>query len=161
MNGVRIRPAAVSDLPALGKLGALLVREHYAFDEKRFMSPGSDPEAVYASFLAQQLSDPNAAILVAEGDGAVVGYLYAGIEPPSFKELRHEAGFLHDIVVAEGSRRGGVAKGLIAAAVEWLHGRGVDRVMLWTAPANHAAHRLFDSVGFRRTMIEMSRDSDS
>ena len=135
-----------------------MMRAHYAFDDKRFTLPGTDPEAVYASFLEQQFSDPNAAIFVAEREGAVIGYLYTGIEPPSFRELRHEAGFLHDIVVAEGSRRGGVAKRLIAAAIEWLHGRGVDQVMLWTAPANDAAQRLFASVGFRRTMIEMSRD---
>jgi hypothetical protein len=29
---------------------------------------------------------------------------------------------------------------------------------LWTAESNHAAKRLFEHTGFRRTMIEMTRE---
>jgi ribosomal protein S18 acetylase RimI-like enzyme len=159
-NDIRIRRAAPADLPELGTLGALLMRAHYTFDDKRFMAPGADPETAYASFIEPQLGDPNAAIFVAERDGAVIGYVYAGIEAASFRELRHEAGFIHDLAVAEGSRRTGVAQRLVAAAIGWLNERGIERVMLWTAQPNDAAQRLFARLGFRRTMIEMSRDSD-
>jgi hypothetical protein len=34
-----------------------------------------------------------------------VGYIYAGLEPLSWKELRDEAGFIHDVVLAEEARR--------------------------------------------------------
>jgi len=153
-----IRRARESDLPTLGRLGAHLLRAHYAFDPNRFMAPGDDPEGGYAWFLGTQLRDPAVVVLVAERDGSVVGYVYAGLEPQSWKELREAAGFIHDVVVAEGGRRHGVASALMEAAVEWLRDRGVPRVMLWTAEQNEGAQRLFAKLGFRRTMIEMTKE---
>jgi ribosomal protein S18 acetylase RimI-like enzyme len=158
MRDYLVRRATRGDLPALGRLGALLLRVHYRFDERRFMSPGRDPEAGYAWFLGTQLEQDSVAIFVAEQDGAVIGYVYAGIEPESWKELRDEAGFIHDIVVDERGRRGGVAQALLDAAIVWLRERGVPRVMLWVAEPNAVAQRLFARLGFRRTMIEMTRE---
>jgi ribosomal protein S18 acetylase RimI-like enzyme len=155
-----IRTATPDDLPALGRLGALLMRTHYAFDPHRFLPPGDNPEAGYASFLETELREPDVAILVAERDGQVVGYVYAGLEPLSWKELRGPAGFIHDIVVADDARGTGVARELTAAAVEWLRPQGAPRVMLWTAAQNQRAQRLFDAAGFRTTMIEMTLELD-
>lgn len=157
-GGVTIRPAERGDLPALGRLGALLMRTHYAFDSRRFMPPGAHPEQGYAWFLGTQLEHEDVVILVAERDGDVVGYVYAGVEPRSWKELRDEAGFVHDLVVAEHARRRGIAAVLLEAAVAWLRARGVPRVLLWTAEQNGAAQHLFARLGFRRTMIEMTRE---
>jgi ribosomal protein S18 acetylase RimI-like enzyme len=42
--------------------------------------------------------------------------------------------------------------------MEALKSRGAPRVVLSTAEKNHAAQRLFDRAGFRRTMIEMTRE---
>jgi ribosomal protein S18 acetylase RimI-like enzyme len=95
-------------------------------------------------------------VFVAERDGVVVGYVYAGLEPLSWKELRGPAGFIHDIVVDDTARRSGLARQLLHAAVEWLRDHGAPRVMLWTASQNEHAQHLFDSIGFRRTMIEMT-----
>jgi ribosomal protein S18 acetylase RimI-like enzyme len=153
-----IRRAQAGDLPALGRLGALLLRTHYAFDRERFMAPGDDPEGGYAWFLGTQLRNPEAVVLVAERDGAVVGYVYAGLEPQSWKELREAAGFIHDVVVDEAERRHGVASALMEAAMAWLREHGAPRVVLGTAEQNAGAQRLFAKLGFRRTMIEMTRE---
>jgi ribosomal protein S18 acetylase RimI-like enzyme len=51
-----------------------------------------------------------------------------------------------------------VATALMEAAIEWLRGRGAPRVVLGTAERNAAAQRLFEKLGFRRTMIEMTRE---
>jgi GNAT superfamily N-acetyltransferase len=153
-----IRLATAADLPALGRLGALLMRTHYGFDPQRFMDPGADPADGYAWFLGRQLKDVDVVVFVAEQDGAVVGYVYAGLEPISWKELRDECGFVHDVVVDERGRRHGVATALIEKAVEWLRERGAPRVMLWTAEQNAGAQQLFARLGFRRTMIEMTRE---
>ncbi len=154
----RIRRATADDLPALGRLGALLLRTHHGFDPDRFMAPGSSPEEDYAWFLGTQLRSDEAAVFVSERHGAVMGYVYAGIEPQSWKELRERAGFIHDVVVAEGDRRAGVASALVETAVGWLRTRGVPRVMLGTATQNKAAQQLFARLGFRPTMIEMTRE---
>jgi GNAT superfamily N-acetyltransferase len=153
----RIRRAVPADRPALGRLGAHLMRVHYAFDPQRFLAPGRNPEAGYAAFLGEQLEASDAAVFVADRGGAVVGYVYAGIEPLSWKELRDTSGFVHDVVVDESARRGGVAAGLMEAAVAWVKSQGVKNVVLWTAAPNEGAQRLFASLGFRPTMVEMTR----
>jgi ribosomal protein S18 acetylase RimI-like enzyme len=157
-DSLLIRRATRADLPALGRLGAMLLRAHYQFDPKRFMSPRGDPEAGYAWFLGTQLGDDDVAVFVAERDGVVVGYVYAGLEPESWKELRDAAGFIHDVAVDEHERRSGVATALIEKALDWLKARGAPRVVLWTAERNDTAQRLFARHGFRRTMIEMTRE---
>lgn len=154
----RIRRATDADAPALGRLGALLLRAHHEFDRQRFMAPGRHPESGYGSFLVSQLGDEDVAVFVADRGGDVIGYVYAGLEPRSWKELREACGFIHDVAVLEAGRRTGIATALIDAAVQWLKGRGAPRVVLWTAERNQAAHRLFDRLGFRRTMVEMTRE---
>jgi ribosomal protein S18 acetylase RimI-like enzyme len=155
-----IRRAAKADLPALGTLGASLLRAHYAFDPQRFMAPRDDPEAGYAWFLGTQLKEDDVAVFVAERGGAVIGYVYAGLEPQSWKELREEAGFIHDVVVAKEGQRLGIASALVDAACAWLRSIGAPRVVLWTADKNEGAQQLFTRLGFRRTMIEMTRELD-
>ncbi len=157
-DAVLIRPAAPRDEPTLGRLGASLVRAHHAFDPHRFLTPGPRLEEGYAYFLGTQLADADVAIFVAEHGGTIVGYVYAGVEPRSWKELRDVAGFIHDVVVDPAVRGAGVGTRLIETAAAWLVGRGVPRVMLWTAEKNQDAQRLFEQLGFRRTMIEMTRE---
>jgi ribosomal protein S18 acetylase RimI-like enzyme len=155
-DSITIRRAAHADLEVLGRLGALLMRTHYAFDRHRFLPPGDDPEGGYAWFLGTQLTEPDVVVYVADRAGEIVGYVMAGLEPLSWKELRGPAGFIHDIVVDERARHAGVARALLIAAIDWLRGRGVPRVMLWTATQNERAQHLFEASGFRRTMIEMT-----
>jgi ribosomal protein S18 acetylase RimI-like enzyme len=155
-----VRRAESRDLPALGHLGGLLVRLHHGFDSRRFMAPRGDVDGGYAWFLGTQLTEPDAVVLVAEDDDRVVGYVYAGLEPMSWKELREPAGFIHDVVVDESARSRGIATQLVEAAAAWLTEHGAPRVMLWTASANPAAQRLFARLGFRATMLEMTREGE-
>jgi GNAT superfamily N-acetyltransferase len=158
LEDVIIRRAQRGDLNALGRLGATLLRVHHEFDRARFLAPGENAEGGYAWFLGTQLTKRDVRVFVAERDAAIVGYVYAAIEPQSWKELRDEAGFIHDVVVEESARRAGVAGALLEAAMAWLRGRGVPRVVLWTARANEPAQRLFATLGFRPTMIEMTKE---
>ena len=153
-----IRRAERRDARALGALGAALMRTHYAFDPQRFLAAGEDAERGYAAFLSSLLEDDDAVVLIAEVDGRVVGYVYAGLEPMSWKELRGPAGFIHDVLVEDDGRGTGAGTALIEAAIAWLRDHDAARVMLWTAERNEDALRLFARLGFRRTMIEMTRD---
>jgi len=157
-RNVTIRRAGEQDLEAVGRLGARLLRDHHEFDPLRFMAPRGNTEEGYAWFLGTQLQRDDAVVFVAERDGQVVGYVYAGIEPQSWKELREEAGFIHDVYVDSDARRCGVATALLEAAAAWLAGRGMPRIVLWTAAPNDAARRLFERLGFRHTMTEMTRE---
>jgi ribosomal protein S18 acetylase RimI-like enzyme len=158
VDAVRIRGAAPADVPAIGRLGALLVREHHDFDPERFIAATSRTEKSYGSFLGTQLDEPNIVILVADRNGEVVGYTYAGVEGTDYMSLRGPAGVFYDIVVDPAHRRLGVGRLLLDATIEALKAKGSPRVVLSTAERNVSAQHLFDSTGFRRTMIEMTRE---
>jgi len=155
-----IRPATPADMPAIGRLGALLVREHHDFDPQRFIAAMPGVEKGYGSYLGSQLSEPNVVILVAEREGKVIGYSYSGIEGTDYMALRGPAGAMYDIVVDPEYRQQGVGRMLVDATLDALKSHGVPRVVLSTAEKNTSAQRLFDRAGFRRTMIEMTRELD-
>ena len=158
MNAFTVRPIREADLPIVGSLGASLVRQHFTLDPQRFLEPAPKVEEGYAWFLGSQMREPDVVILVAESDNAVVGYVYAELEPHNWKELRGPAGFIHDVVVAETHQSSGIGAALIEAAIAWLKEHNAPRVILWTAEKNSPAQKLFLRLGFRRTMIEMTRE---
>jgi ribosomal protein S18 acetylase RimI-like enzyme len=155
---VGIRLAAAGDAAALGRLGALLVATHHAFDAARFIPATPRTERGYGAWLDSQRSAPDVLVLVAERAGAVVGYTYAAMEGADYMSLRGPAGVLHDIVVDPAHRGRGVGERLLRATLDALHARGARQVVLSTAERNEAAQRLFARAGFRRTMVEMTRD---
>ena len=157
---VVIRSATRADLPAIGRLGALLVRLHHDFDPQRFIPATPRTEQGYGSFLGTQLEVPDVIVLVAERDGEVLGYSYAGLEGFDYMALRAPAGALYDIVVDPAHRGHGVGRMLLDATLAALADRGAPRVVLSTAERNEPAQRLFACAGFRRTMIEMTRERD-
>ena len=158
--GPLVRRATPADLALIGRLGALLVEEHYEFDPQRFLAARAGTPEGYASFISTQLEDTDKAVLVADDNGDVIGYAYAAIEGYDYMSLRGPAGVLHDIIVDPEHRGRGVGRLLLKAALEYFISRGVPRVVLSTAEQNEAAQRLFASMGFRRTMIEMTRELD-
>jgi ribosomal protein S18 acetylase RimI-like enzyme len=153
-----IRPAIAGDEEVLGRLGALLVVEHYDFDSRRFLAPGPDMPQAYGRFLTSQIGQHEKLVLVAERDGAVVGYVFGGMEGSDYMALRGPAAVLYDLVVEPAHRHQGVGAALLDAAFADLTKRGAPRVLLFTAYKNHGAQSLFEHVGFRRTMIEMTRE---
>jgi ribosomal protein S18 acetylase RimI-like enzyme len=153
-----VRPASTADLPAIGRLGALLVRVHYEFDPQRFIAPTPRTEQGYAAFLGEQLERPDVTVLAAQKGGEVVGYVYANVAGYDYMSLRGPAGVLNDVVVDPAHRRQGIGRMLLNAAIAALAARGAPRVVLSTAERNEPAQELFASAGFRRTMIEMTRE---
>ena len=152
---IEIRNATRRDLPEIAKLAGMLVRQHLAFDAKRFLFI-EDPEAGYAWWFGKELKNAQALILCATLDTRIVGYAYARLEPKDWNALLDAHGALHDILVDEAARRQGIGKKLLQRVLAELRDRGAPRVVLHTAVQNIAAHKLFESAGFRRTMLEMT-----
>ncbi|HEY7007109.1 MAG TPA: GNAT family N-acetyltransferase [Sphingomicrobium sp.] len=155
---VTVRPATPDDEEAMGRLGAMLVEEHHEFDPQRFIAPVPGLAERYGQFLVSQASRPEMVVLVAERAGEMVGYAFGGMEGNDYMALRGPAGVLYDLVVDPGHRRQGIGSRLMAAALDALGRLGAPRVLLFTADRNHGAQALFDRFGFRRTMIEMTRE---
>lgn len=158
-SDVIVRPAVSADLPAIGRLGALLVRMHHDFDPQRFIAASPRTESGYASFIGTQLDNLDVIVLVAGSNGEVQGYTYAAVEGYDYMSLRGPAGVLHDIVVDPAHRDRGIGRALLDATLTALAERHVPRVVLSTATQNEAAQRLFAHAGFRPTMIEMTREA--
>lgn len=156
LSDLVIRRAESRDTAALGQLGIALMHAHYAFDPRRFLEPNQADAAGYARFLQSQLDDEASVVLVAEQRDEIVGYVYAAIEPLSWKDLRDECGYIHDLLVSDAARRRGAGEALLDGAIDWLRQRGMPRVVLGTAAQNEQARRLFTRRGFRPTMIEMT-----
>lgn len=154
-----IRPAVPEDRARLGALAEGLVRLHHDLDPQRFL-PGEGIGDGYGRWLAKESQREGAVVLVAEHEGVVVGYCYGTLEGRNYNDLLDAHGKLHDVFVDPSARRHGLARALVSVMVEALSTRGAPRVVLATAVANEAAQALFASLGFRRTMIEMTREAD-
>lgn len=154
-----IRPAVPADRDALGRYGAALMRQHHASDPLRFLIV-DHPETGYGRFLASQLADDETFVRVADLDGEVVGYLFGSLEPVSWKDLRGPCGYVHDVYVDARARKQGAGRALLAAAIEWFRAHGRTQVVLMSKAGNETAQRLFASIGFRPTMVEMTLDLD-
>jgi ribosomal protein S18 acetylase RimI-like enzyme len=155
---VTVRPAKPDDESAMGRLGAMLVAEHHDFDPWRFIAPVPQLRERYGQFLVSQLERPEMVVLVAERDGAILGYAFAGMEGNDFMALRGPAGVIYDLVVDPDHRRQGIGDALLDATLEALEKLGAPRALLFTAEKNDAARDMFTKAGFRRTMIEMTRE---
>lgn len=158
---VTLRPALRADAPSLGRLGALLVQVHHDFDEARFIEPTSETAREYGGYVSGQIGRKNAVVLVAERKGEIVGYTWGSVEGYDYMSLRGPAGLINDIIVDPAHRGHGIGGMLLTAALAELRDRGAPRVVLSTAEKNESAQRLFERAGFRRTMVEMTRESDA
>jgi ribosomal protein S18 acetylase RimI-like enzyme len=153
-----VRAAKSEDEAAIGRLGAMLVAEHHDFDPKRFIAPLPQLPQRYGQFLVSQIDRRDMVVLVAERDGAVVGYAFAGVEGNDYMALRGPAGVIYDLVVDPEHRRQGVGTTLLDATLQALEKLGAPRALLFTADKNEVARDMFTKAGFRRTMIEMTRE---
>jgi ribosomal protein S18 acetylase RimI-like enzyme len=152
------RAAKKGDLAAVARLAGKLVRMHHALDERRFFLPERVEEG-YAWWLGGEVDRDEVVLWVALRGEDVVGYAYGRLEERDWNQLLDACGALHDVWVEEGERRHGVARALVEKALGALVEKGAPRVVLSTAAANPGAQAFFAKLGFRPTMIEMTREA--
>jgi GNAT superfamily N-acetyltransferase len=151
-----VRPAKPEDIEALGRMAAALTRMHHAMDPDRFLIV--EPlEGGYGRWLGREAQREGALVLVAEREGAIAGYVYATLEPRDWMALRDACGVIQDIFVTEATRRSSLARQLMEAATQWMKEHNAPRVVLSTAARNPGAQAFFEAMGFRATMIELTR----
>jgi GNAT superfamily N-acetyltransferase len=157
-----VREATVADLPALARLGARLARMHHRMDPRRFFVVDG-MEKGYAWWLGKERRNRKAIVLAAVhlgrgGRESVVGYAYGRIEPRDWNALREECGVGIDLMVEPRARRAGIGAALVEALAAGLAARGAPRVVIQVAARNPRAQAVFGGLGFRPTMVEMTRE---
>jgi GNAT superfamily N-acetyltransferase len=134
---VTVRGATTSDIPDLLEL----IREHAAYE--RATPPAPDvADRLSALFFAPT---PRLHALIAEVDGAVVGYATAGLEIETWQARE----FLHMdcLFLREGARGSGVGGLLLDAVRQLAIDLGVDDVQWQTPKWNEGAVRFYDRTG--------------
>jgi len=135
-----MRRAKPTDWMAIGELATALV----GFEADRL-----------ASFEAV-LADPDHDLIVAEADGAVVGYAHL----MTYHDLSHGAlaGDLLGLAVREDFRRQGIGRRLLSEVMRLAKERGVGEFHINTEPDNEDAQRLYRSLGAEIVGIQMEID---
>ena len=139
----RIRPAEPGDAQAL----VALLNAVGAEPEGWLLSDASRRSvAAERRYIRSVRRHPDAALLVAELDGELVGRLSLARDPhPS---SAHVADF--GLTVAAAYRRRGIGTALLAAAEEWARDAGIRKLELHVFPHNRAAIALYEKVGYVR-----------
>ena len=119
-----------------------------------------NPAERYRNWLTERATDPRAVFLVADsarnGEAPhLVAFLIGTVEREISIYRLPEYGFIHDLWVEEDYRNEGIARQLVALALEKFRGIGVAQVRLDTAAANEPARALFAASGFRPSVVEM------
>jgi ribosomal protein S18 acetylase RimI-like enzyme len=128
-----IRYAVLDDAPAIAALATQL----------GYPSQSEETEAR----LLDVLERPDNAVLVAEEEGFVVGWLqvvgthYIDSEPFAL---------ITGLVVAETLRSRGIGAALVEAAVEWAAGHGYRTIRVRSNVVRERAHAFYERLGFSR-----------
>jgi ribosomal protein S18 acetylase RimI-like enzyme len=133
---MEIRPATVSDVPAILPMVEQISALHEAWDPAKYGKlPGIAKR--YEGWLAAQTTSPTSVFLVAEREGRLVAFLIGTTEReiPIYKIDRY--GFIHDLWVEEQYRNEGIARQMVMLAVEKFAEIGVKQVRLETAGPNN------------------------
>lgn len=140
-----IRLAEPDDYDALGELTV------DAYRSAGFLSADSD----YADELRDATARARSASLLAAAlpDGSLAGTATLITERSSpFAELCGEGeAELRMLAVDPGVQRGGIGRALVEACIDRARSAGCHRMVLSSRPDMHAAHRLYERLGFRRT----------
>ena len=96
----------------------------------------------------------DSAIFIAEDDGEPIGYLGLDFRDPRIAEIQ-------SVYVVPGSRRRGIAAGLIAEAAAASREHGYDHVHLDVLTTNHGAVAVYERLGFAEYQRRLSVSLDA
>ena len=140
---ISIRAARAEDAATLVALAATVGREPggWLLNTDGWRSVGEERR-----YLRALKRHPDAAVFVAEDDGAIVGRLSVARDPHTAS--RHVADL--GLMVASSHRRRGIGRALLEQAVAWARDAGVRKLELHVFPWNEPALRLYEHFGFER-----------
>lgn len=145
---MRIRPVADADLPALSDLAQRTWLDAFG-DSVSAEDAAAEVEATRSEryFRSALRAD---AILVAEADGELVGYVKFGdVRIPEVDVEPGDSG-LHRVYVDAARQGEGIGRALLDAALSHPRLRAAPRVYLQVWEENRKAVELYESLGFQR-----------
>lgn len=155
--GTTIREARPEDVPELRRTYGQLDTYHFEALPHLFRAP-DDPIA--ARELLTAIEDVNTALLVAERDGCLAGFVGArvvetGPSDPVYQPRRFA--YVDDMAVLPAFRRAGIGRALLDAVEEWARKREVETIELTVFEFNEGARLLYERAGFHTLQRRMQK----
>lgn len=126
------------------------------------MPAGEEMADDFLASIDDSVGGPNTHIVVAELDGAVIGFarvqLHLVDEDPDASKIPYA--LLDEIVVLESARRRGIGQQLVDWAVSVAREAGDASIRLNVIDGNVGAQTLYDRNGFRPLYLEMEKPLD-
>jgi ribosomal protein S18 acetylase RimI-like enzyme len=143
MSGSAIRPAVADDADALGAMHVAAWCEAYSGLVPQDVLASLDPARRAAMW---QGIIPAGRVLVAEQDGAIVGFLSWGPQRTPDLPFAAEVGALY---VLRHAQRRGLGRRLMAAAARQMQRASFASASLWVLDGNAPARRFYEALGGR------------
>jgi ribosomal protein S18 acetylase RimI-like enzyme len=142
-----IRKGRTGDVERLVELWKELIDHHRDFD-RGYSNFVPDVEEVQAKFYGKVIRSRRSVMLVAEDDGAIVGFLFGSIasRPPVFKIQKHA--FIGDLLVSRKYRRKGIGKMLVDGFESWGKEREAKFMTIAVYPENREGMAFWEEIGF-------------
>lgn len=149
MKDLIIRPARIDEIEILREFEQGVIAAERPFDATL-----KDGQILYYD-LRKLIESPDAEVLVAEIDGALVGSGYA-LEKKAEDYLKHETyAYLGFMYVVPHQRGRGVNRAITDALLGWATKRGLTEIRLEVYIDNAAARKAYEKAGFTAHMLEM------
>jgi ribosomal protein S18 acetylase RimI-like enzyme len=156
---VTIRAARPDELDAVAAMWSAM----YAFQQAEGMVLPLRPDAeeIWKRENASRLDTALATVLVAEQDGALVGFLAAQTKrlPPYLATGNPKIGYISAVYVDPAARRGRLGRALVDAALAWFARAEVSSIELQVIATNETARGFWTAVGFVPEILQMRRMS--
>ena len=138
-----VRAADLADAAALVALASAVGAEPegWLLTDRRWRSVGDERR-----YVRSVRRHPDAALLVAEAHGAIVGRLSISRDPHPSSAHVADVG----LMVAASHRRHGVGAALLDGAERWARGAGISKLELHVFPHNAPAIALYEKAGYAR-----------
>ena len=152
-----LRTATHEDYEALCLLYAQLDRVHYQTLSDFFRSVEGPTRS--REFFAEIFANEDAALFVAENEGALVGVIHCYIDSTPMVPVVVPCSFVHivDMVVDESFRHHGVGQALLERVHQWTQEKGLAEVELAVWEFNTSARNLYEKLGYRTTWRRMRK----
>ena len=136
---ITVRPGTISDAADLARLTHQLGYEMSA--------------AEAATRLTRVLARSDHKVLIAEADGATIGWIHASLSEHLDADT---CVLIEGIVVTSEHRRKGIGEMLLAQAEDWGRDRGCSIVRLRSTSTRLKAHKFYEKLGYTNVKAQFS-----
>jgi len=145
MNDITVRLAKPEDFKQVQELNhQLFLSDSRHFDDLNTNWPYEEGEG----YFLKRIAGEEGVCLVAERDGAVIGYVMGGWSHLNFSAYKGKRAELENICVAEEERSHGVGALLVTALLDWAKQNGATHVMVDAYAPNLRAIKFYETQGF-------------